>query len=730
MADFNFFATKVKIFFRNKYLMKKIIIVSIVALLCVAATAPQKKITIFLCGDSTMADKPLTKDNRERGWGMFFAPFFNGNVRIENHAVNGRSTKSFRDLGHWQKVYESIKPGDYVIIEFGHNDAKLDDTVRYANADTDFRANLTRYVEETRGKGGNPVIYTSISRRKFDSTGTLVNTHGRYLEVTREVAAQLQVPMVDLYDSTANWLRKLGPDGSFDKFMNLASGESLCAPKGKEDNTHLNINSAPIVSKMAAEGLIQAVPELAPYFTHHSSLITHHSAAYYAPNQSKIAFPGADGFGKYTTGGRGGKVIYVTNLNDKGPGSLREAVTTKGARTVLFKISGTIHLETNLEIKADSITIAGQSAPGSGICITGDPVKVNANNVIIRYMHFRLGDNNGVEDDAISATHRKNIIIDHCTMSWSTDECASFYDNESFTLQYCLIYESLTNSVHAKGAHGYGGIWGGMGASFHHNLLAHHSSRNPRFCGARYHEDTKETEWVDFRNNVIYNWGFNSSYAGENGQHNIVNNYYKPGPATAKKVNHRILEAWQSKDKRGFHDFGKFYVAGNVMESDTAVTRNNWNGGIDFQLAEEMLGIGMDFSIKSPNYPLLMENIRANKAFNVIAIPVETAQQAYENVLNKAGAQRDAIDERVIRDVRTGTATYGKNGLIDSPKDVEALPVLKSLKAPADSDGDGIPDAWEKSHRLNPGDATDGATFTLSSDYTNLEVYLNSLITE
>lgn len=679
-----------------------------------------------------MADKPLDKDNRERGWGMFFASFFNENVRIENHAVNGRSTKSFRTLGHWQKVYESIRPGDYVIIEFGHNDGKLDDTVRYAAAETDFRANLTRYVEETRSKGGKPVLYTSISRRKFDTDGQLVNTHGRYLDVTREVAAQMNVPLVDLYDSTANWLRRLGPDASFDQFMNLAPGESLCAPKGKEDNTHLNIQSAPVVTKMAAEGLIRAVPDLAPYFISPAARIADprtslKSATYYAPGMSKLAFPGADGFGKYTSGGRGGKVIYVTNLNDKGPGSLREAVKTKGPRTILFALSGTIELDTPLEIKENDLTIAGQSAPGDGICITGDPVKIEADNVIIRYLHFRLGDSNQVEDDAISASRQKRLIIDHCTMSWSSDECASFYNNESFTLQWCLIYESLVNSVHQKGAHGYGGIWGGMGASFHHNLLAHHSSRNPRFCGARYHEDTPETEWVDFRNNVIYNWGFNSSYAGENGQHNMVNNYYKAGPATKKNVRNRILEAWQSKDKNGFHDFGRFFVAGNIMAGDTAVSADNWKG-VDFKVYQEKLGIEQDYQPASPNFSKIMDVVRVDKAFAIVPTATDPAALAYENVLKHAGAKRDAIDNRVIREVRTGTAAYGKNGMIDSQKEVEPMPLLKSAKAPVDTDGDGIPDTWEKAHRLNPKDAMDGAVHTLDSMYTNLELYLNSLV--
>ncbi len=436
-----------------------------------------------------------------------------------------------------------------------------------------------------------------------------------------------------------------------------------------------------------------------------------------------LSFPGADGFGRYTTGGRGGQVLFVDNLNDDGEGSLRKAIEAEGARTIIFRVSGTIFLESVLEIKNDSITIAGQSAPGDGICLANYTLRVAANNVIIRYVRSRMGDLRRTQDDAMSGARRHDIILDHCSMSWSTDECASFYDNENFTMQWCLLSESLRKSVHAKGSHGYGGIWGGMKASFLHNLLAHHSSRNPRFCGARYHEKTRETELADFRNNIIYNWGFNSSYAGENGKYNMVNNYYKPGPATQKNVRNRILEAWQSQDGRGFHDFGKFYIDGNVMEGDEAVTKNNWNG-VDYKLFIEKERIDK----QHPHDDTLMLRCRSYQPFDFVVNKTQSAIEAYNDVLQHAGASllRDAVDKRVVDEVRRGAFTFGENGMIDSQAQVGGWPGLKSLPAPKDSDNDGMPDEWEKEHGLNP-NKKDDALYSFDKNYTNLEVYLNEL---
>jgi len=418
--------------------------------------------------------------------------------------------------------------------------------------------------------------------------------------------------------------------------------------------------------------------------------------------QNVVAFPGAEGFGKYTTGGRGGKVIKVTNLDDSGPGSLRAAVETKGARIIVFDVSGTIELKSRLQIKNGDVTIAGQTAPGDGICLRNYNTNIAADNVIIRYLRFRLGAENKQEDDALNGTNRKGIIIDHCSMTWSVDECASFYRNKDFTLQWSIIAQSLNNSVHTKGKHGYGGIWGGEGASFHHNLIASNTSRNPRFSGSSTTVNP-EGELVDFTNNVIFNWGGNSVYGGEKGRYNMVNNYYIPGTATvSKNVKTRIVNPSAP--------YGQFFIDGNYMEGSPEVTANNWNGGVHCDN---------------------LDSVKANKAFDVTTITVETAKDAYKKVIASAGASlfRDAVDAGIVNDVKRGFSTDGekKNGIIDSPNDVGGWPILKSLPALKDTDGDGMPDEWEIKNGLNPNDASDAATYKLDKAYTNIEVYVNGI---
>ena len=424
------------------------------------------------------------------------------------------------------------------------------------------------------------------------------------------------------------------------------------------------------------------------------------------PSQSltqQLAFPDAEGFGRFSTGGRGGIVVEVTNLGDHGVGSLRAAIQTKGPRTVVFRVSGTIALQSDLEIQNDHITIAGQTAPGDGICIRDFPVIIAADNVVIRYLRIRLGDETRQQADAISSLGHKNIIIDHCSLSWGIDEVASFYDNENMTVQWCLVSESLHNSIHKKGPHGYGGIWGGKGASFHHNLIAHHSSRNPRFNGSRTHGQP-QAEVVDFRNNVIYNWGANSSYGGEAGQQNMIANYYKAGPAT--KHRDRIVEPWDKK--------GRWYIADNFVFGYPDITADNWAGGVQGK------------SWKS---------VRVGSPHPVAPVVTQTAEQAYELILTNVGStlpKRDSVDLRIIAEVENGTATFGgkwgaRSGIIDSQQNVGGWPTLHSADAPADEDHDGMADDWERAHGLDATNPEDRNGDLNSDGYTDLEEYLNSL---
>lgn len=434
------------------------------------------------------------------------------------------------------------------------------------------------------------------------------------------------------------------------------------------------------------------------------------------------AFPGAEGGGMFTTGGRGGKILFVDNLNDKGEGSLRKAIEEKGPRTVVFRVSGNIELSKTLHIKNGDLTIAGQTAPGDGICLKNFGIRLDADNVIIRFIRARPGDLMNEENDAISGLRHKNIIIDHCSFSWSNDEVASFYDNTNFTLQWCIISESLYKSVHHKGEHGYGGIWGGLNASFHHNLLSDHSSRNPRLNGSRF-SDNPEAEKADFRNNVIYNWGSNSVYGGEEGSYNMVNNYYKPGPATRKGVSKRILDLTQffydtdiNPDTMGA---GWFYIDGNVLEGNQQISANNWQGGVQ--------GKGVD------------ENAKAKSKLMVpvpcLQVTTTNAEIAFEKVLQNAGASLvyDVVDKRILKEAKTGKESFGGTfegggkGLIDSQSEVGGWPDLKTAKPAPDTDNDGMPDKWEKKHRLNP-ELADENLNSLNAAYTNIEVYINSLV--
>lgn len=418
------------------------------------------------------------------------------------------------------------------------------------------------------------------------------------------------------------------------------------------------------------------------------------------------AFPEAEGYGRFTRGGRGGKVCEVTNLNDSGPGSLRAAIEAEGPRIVVFRLSGTIALQKELAIRNPFITIAGQTAPGDGICLANHGLDIKADEVIVRHLRCRPGDLMRKEMDALGGRRRVNVILDHCTASWGIDEVLSLYNSRNITIQWCIISESLWESVHKKGHHGYGGGWGANGASFHHNLIAHHSSRNPRFS-----DEPQGT--IDYRNNVVYNWGYNSTYGGEGSHVNMINNYYKPGPATKATVRGRLLQP-STEDKTKKTWTNKFYLDGNFMFGSPAVTADNWTGVHEAPL----------------------DQVRAAKPFPFAPVKTQTAEEAFKLVLDGVGAtlpRRDPLDARIVEEVRSGTAKYGENyegggkGIINSQTAVGGWPALKSAPAPVDSDHDGMPDAWERAHGLNPDDPADGALDRDGDGFTNVEEYLNGI---
>lgn len=456
--------------------------------------------------------------------------------------------------------------------------------------------------------------------------------------------------------------------------------------------------------------------------------------------QGRRAFPGAAGAGRFTTGGAGGDVYTVTSLADSGEGTLRWAIEKSGKRTIVFAVGGVIALEKQLVIRNDDVTIAGQTAPGAGICLKNHTLRVDANNVIIRFIRCRMGDEAKEEDDAMNGYQKnypgkRNIIIDHCSMSWSTDECASFYGNTDFTMQWCIVSESLTNSIHGKGKHGYGGLWGGSPATFHHNLLAHHSNRTPRLCGSRY-SNRADMEQVDLINNVIYNWSSEGAYGAQGGSYNVMNNYYKPGPvASHTGVHCRFFTAYvdDGENAQAKGTYGRFYLSGNYMADREGL---KWPAEVAAANADNTSATA--FVVKNDELPA--EDLLASSPFEILDDYsfMQTAQEAFESVLQTAGAsnKRDKIDTRIVNETRNGTySRKGSNGsdygFIDTQSDAEGWgEYVETHSEEPDTDGDGMPDTWEETHGLNPNDPSDRNDTDVDENkvYTNLEMYLNGLV--
>ncbi|MCI1681238.1 MAG: polysaccharide lyase [Bacteroides sp.] len=461
--------------------------------------------------------------------------------------------------------------------------------------------------------------------------------------------------------------------------------------------------------------------------------------------QAKIpSFPGAEGGGMYSFGGRGGKVITVTNLNDRGPGSLREACETGGARIVVFNVAGIIRIKTPIIVRAPYITIAGQTAPGDGVCIAGESFWVNTHDVVVRHMRFRRGETNvGRRDDAFGGNPVGNIMIDHCSCTWGLDENISFY-RHMFSpgpgykeLKLPTVNVTIQNTISAKALdtynHAFGSTLGGENCSFMRNLWASNSGRNPSIG------------WngiFNFVNNVLYNWVHRSVDGGDyTALYNIINNYYKPGPLTKidSPVGHRFVKPEAGRSKLGYFVFGRVYCHGNVMEGNETVTKDNWAGGVQVE--------------EQPNTDGYTANMKWDEPFPMPQLTIMSAKDTYKFVLKNVGANipcRDIVDERIINEVETGKAYYAegldpdsfyqfkyrrlpkdsyKEGIITDIKQVGGYPEYKGTPY-VDTDKDGMPDAWEKANGLNPNDSSDANKDCTGDGYTNIEKYINGISTK
>lgn len=435
--------------------------------------------------------------------------------------------------------------------------------------------------------------------------------------------------------------------------------------------------------------------------------------------KTTFSFPGAEGFGAYVEGGRGGKVYHVTTLEDGNhAGTLRHALAQEGRRTIVFDVGGVISLKSPLEVKHNFVTVAGQTAPGNGICLKNYPLVINADNVIIRFLRFRPGELN--DGPALIAKFRQRIMIDHCSFSWSKKQNIIVQGNALFTMQWCIISEAL--NLTENGANGAGAKLGGLSSSFHHNLFVSNARQNPYFETAAY-KSSSFRQLVDFRNNVIVNWEDNSSEGILNGQFNMVNNYYKNGPATIIPSKSQIIRIYKDPQKiDNMPTKPILYLFGNFVYNNPLHSNDNWMGVYPNEQY-----------IKEGKNPYL-----SWRQFFHAPVTLHSANRAFQNVVKYAGAvnNRDDIDARLIHSINTGKfpsngSRGSQSGLIDSPDDVGGYKVYKPAKVSTDTDGDGIPDRWERRHGLNPNNTQDGSEYSLlNKDLTNLEVYLNGLVDE
>ncbi len=467
------------------------------------------------------------------------------------------------------------------------------------------------------------------------------------------------------------------------------------------------------------EAWAKAQPELAAWAAKGKPYLPGAAKPADLPQADIPAFPGAWGGGMYSFGGRGGKVYVVTSLDDDGPGTFREACNAVGPRTVVFNVAGTIHLKNRVRIRAPYITIAGQTAPGDGVCVRGATVCVDTHDVVVRHLRFRRGETNVANrDDSLGGNPVGNIVLDHVSASWGLDENVSMYrhmhrppggDKDlklptvNITLQWCISTEALDTYNHSLGS-----TIGGHNSTFHHNLWACNAGRNPSIG--------MDGDF-GFVNNVLFNWRHRTVDGGDQrSRYSIVNNYYKPGPATnAGAVGFRVLRPDGRQPTKGApREWGKAYVAGNVVEGNAAVTKDNWAGGVQIDGGDDP--------------KVVLPRVRVETPFPMAPLPTQTAAEAYEGVLKHAGAtlpRRDVVDRRAVEQVRTGSVPPGtKLGIVTDVSQVGGYPEYRGEPV-ADADRDGMPDAWERAHGLNPADPADAAADANGDGYTNIEEYLN-----
>lgn len=613
------------------------------------------------------------------GWGSILAEHIDADV--VNVAFTGTSS-DFLEGGEIEKLLE-IKP-DFAFIQLGRADSAVRGHRVKVDAE-DYRRNLGRMIDALGDGGVEVIIVTPTAGRSFAADGKLLpDMLAPYVFESAKLQLRNRTKnaflMVDFFSYSREIFGKIGPQAVLEQF----------GAEATDGSSHLTPRGAAIAAGFICSELARADDKYAPLA---DAVISKAQSAEDFPAQADrriSAFPGAEGFGRYARGGRGGVVYEVTNLNNSGPGSLRAAVDAKGPRTVVFKVSGTITLLNKINVMHPYLTIAGQTAPGDGICIKGADLFVRTHDVIVRFMRFRGG---GGENSLHVMYKSRDVIIDHCSISWGGDEVASFYGNENVTVQWCMIGEGFFG-------HSCGGLWG-PASSYHHNLIYSSGTRNPKFAYA-------DGAVTDFRNNVVYNWGYQSSITGRGDLVNIVNNYYKHGPG--KRPNDKLNRTIVTGNDVG----GRTYVSGNYVWGYPDVTADNWNGGVQ--------GV----------------TTRVDKPLPAPPVTLHTAEEAYELVLAKAGAslpRRDPVDERVIHELKTHTYSfYGIKrgeiypGLMHSPMQAGGWPQLNTYDVPVDTDGDGMPDWWEIARGLNLHNPANRNGYDLCEDYTNLEVYLDYLV--